>query len=50
MVGDPEVEERVKADLAVTVRCIPIDDQEGEGTCIFTGEKSAQRVVWAKAY
>ena len=54
--GDPKLEEQIKNDLAVTVRCIPLDgqglcDDEGQpGTCPFTGEPSAKRVVWAKSY
>ena len=54
--GDPKLEERIKNDLAVTVRCIPLDgqklcdDQGRPGTCPFTGEPSAKRVVWAKSY
>ncbi|HEY1811202.1 MAG TPA: proline--tRNA ligase [Kofleriaceae bacterium] len=47
--GDPKVEEKIKDDLKVTVRCIPLDAGE-PGTCPFTGEKSARRVVWAKSY
>ena len=47
--GDPKLEERIKNDLSVTVRCIPLDKSE-PGICPFTGEPSAQRVVWAKAY
>ncbi len=47
--GDVKLEERIKNDLGVTVRCIPLEKSE-PGTCPFTGEPSAQRVVWAKAY
>ncbi|HEY3804165.1 MAG TPA: proline--tRNA ligase [Kofleriaceae bacterium] len=47
--GDPKVEEKIKDDLKVTVRCIPLDAGQ-PGTCPFTGEKSARRVVWAKSY
>ena len=47
--GDPTVEAKIKDDLKVTVRCIPLDAGE-PGTCPFTGEKSARRVVWAKSY
>jgi prolyl-tRNA synthetase len=47
--GDPALEEKIKADLSVTVRCIPLDKSE-PGTCPFTGKPSSQRVVWAKAY
>jgi prolyl-tRNA synthetase len=49
--GDPKIEEQIKKDLSVTVRCIPITDiGDGPGHCIFSGELSAKRVVFAKAY
>lgn len=47
--GDVDLEETIKKDLAVTVRCIPLEGGE-PGTCPFTGKPSAQRVVWAKSY
>ncbi|MEJ7600925.1 MAG: hypothetical protein WKG01_23670, partial [Kofleriaceae bacterium] len=47
--GDPALEAQIKDDLGVTVRCIPIERGE-PGTCPFTGQPSAKRVVWAKAY
>ena len=48
--GEAEVEERIKADLKVTIRCIPFEEQPEAGICIFTGKPSAQRVVFARAY
>ncbi len=51
--GSREVEEQVKNDLKVTIRCIPFDDPGSPaepGTCIFSGAPSARRVVWAKSY
>lgn len=51
--GDPEVEQRIKEDLKVTIRCIPFDHElePGEpGTCIFTGKPSKGRVIFAKSY
>ena len=48
--GDPEIEKKLKADLGVTLRCIPLVDEHGPGTCPFTGKPSKQRVVWAKSY
>ncbi|NLW87701.1 MAG: proline--tRNA ligase [Planctomycetes bacterium] len=47
---DPAVEEQIRNDLNVTVRCIPIDGDEEPGTCIFTGRPSTKRAVWAKSY
>ena len=47
--GDAKWEEQVKNDLKVTVRCIP--QGEGEpGACIFSGNPSPRRVVFAQAY
>ncbi len=48
--GSEECEEKIKKDLAVTIRCIPFDAKDEEGTCICCGEKSPRRVVFAKAY
>jgi len=57
--GDESIADQVQKDLGVTVRCIPLEgelercgfgDAEGEGKCIFTGEPSQGRVVWAKSY
>lgn len=47
--GSAEVEDQIKEDLKVTIRCIPFDASE-PGTCPFSGEPSSQRVVWAKSY
>lgn len=48
--GNREVEAKIKQDLSVTIRCIPSEDKSQPGTCIFTGEPSKQRVIFAKAY
>ena len=51
--GSREVEEQIKNDLKVTIRCIPFDDPASPpeaGICIFSGEPSPRRVVWAKSY
>ncbi len=51
--GTREVEEQVKNDLKVTIRCIPFDDPANPpvtGRCIISGEPSPRRVLWAKSY
>ncbi len=45
----PEMAEKLKA-LKVTIRCIPLDGKEETGRCIFTGQPSTRRAVFAKAY
>ena len=47
---DEKIEEKLKEDLQVSVRCIPLDEMESEGKCIFTGNPSKKRVIFAKAY
>jgi prolyl-tRNA synthetase len=48
--GSREVEEQIKNDLKVTIRVVPLNDSPEPGKCIFTGEPSGRRVVWAKSY
>ena len=48
--GDGACEAKIKEDLNVTIRCIPLEAPEEEGTCICCGKPSHQRVVFAKAY
>ncbi|HEX4641475.1 MAG TPA: proline--tRNA ligase [Chthoniobacterales bacterium] len=51
--GSRGVEEQIKNDLKVTIRCIPFDDPSNppeSGICPFTGNPSPRRVIWAKAY
>ena len=47
--GSRKVEEQIKDDLKVTIRVVPFEEDE-PGKCIFTGEPSAKRVIWAKSY
>jgi prolyl-tRNA synthetase len=47
--GDAKVEEQIKNDLKVTIRCLPFE-HDGPGTCPFTGKPSKQRAVWSKSY
>ena len=48
--GTPETEEKIKELTKATIRCIPLDRKKEEGICIFSGGKSAGRVLFAKAY
>jgi prolyl-tRNA synthetase len=51
--GSRAVEEQIKNDLKVTIRCVPLDDPANPpeaGICPFTGNPSPRRVYWAKAY
>ncbi|AUC14074.1 proline--tRNA ligase [Tenacibaculum sp. SZ-18] len=48
--GTEATEDKIKELTKATIRCIPNDAIDEEGTCILTGEKSFKRVLFAKAY
>ncbi len=48
--GTGETEEKIKELTKATIRCIPFDTKEEKGTCVFSGNPSNQRVLFAKAY
>ncbi len=48
--GTPETEEKIKEETKATIRCIPLDAEEEEGKCIYTGKPSRRRVLFARAY
>jgi len=48
--GTNETEERIKSETKATIRCIPMDNPQEEGKCVFSGQPSKQRVLFAKAY
>jgi len=48
--GTKETEEQIKNETKATIRCIPLDSDNEEGTCMVTGKPSLKRVLFAKAY
>lgn len=48
--GTPETEEAIKDATKATIRCIPLDNPQEQGVCVYSGKPSAQRVLFAKAY
>ena len=48
--GTAATEEKIKDLTKATIRCIPLDSKEEAGTCVFTGNPSSKRVLFAKAY
>ncbi len=48
--GTIETELRIKDETSATIRCIPLDSNELPGICIFSGNPSKQKVLFAKAY
>ena len=48
--GDAACEAQIKEDTKATLRCIPLEQESGSGTCIRCGEKAHERAVFARAY
>ncbi|MCW5521161.1 proline--tRNA ligase [Aureitalea sp. L0-47] len=48
--GTAATEERVKNETKATIRCIPLDDNNEPGNCMVTGNPSARKVLFARAY
>ena len=48
--GTAETEQKIKDLTKATIRCIPMDAKKEGGTCVFSGNPSSGRVLFAKAY
>ena len=48
--GSSETENKIKELTKATIRCIPETDDNESGNCVFSGNPSGQRVLFAKAY
>jgi prolyl-tRNA synthetase len=48
--GTPETEDLIKNETKATIRCMPLEYEEEEGVCIYSGKPSKRRVLFALAY
>ena len=48
--GTSETEEKIKQETKATIRCIPSDSVKEEGLCVYSGNKSERKVLFARAY
>ncbi len=48
--GTEETEAKIKELTKATIRCIPLNNPQEQGRCILTGNPSAERVLFARAY
>jgi prolyl-tRNA synthetase len=48
--GSNEDEKRIQDETRATIRCIPIDQPQGGGTCVYTGRPAKTFVVFARSY
>ncbi|MEN8731974.1 MAG: proline--tRNA ligase [Bacteroidia bacterium] len=48
--GTAETEDAIQQATKATIRCIPFDNPQEDGVCVFSGKPSKERVLFAKAY
>jgi prolyl-tRNA synthetase len=48
--GTSETESKIKDETKATIRCIPFDFENEDGKCVYSGNSSKRRVIFAKAY
>jgi prolyl-tRNA synthetase len=48
--GTAETEAKIKEETKATIRVIPLNNPPESGKCIYTGNPSSQRVIFARAY
>jgi len=48
--GCRECEDQIKADLSVTSRCIPFEQEKVADVCVYCGKPADKMVYWGRAY
>ncbi len=48
--GTTETADKIKEETAATVRCLPFDLKDENGTCVYSGKPSKRRVLFARSY
>ena len=48
--GTAETEEKIKDETKATIRCIPLGAEMEPGKCVYSGQASNKRVIFARAY
>jgi len=48
--GSAECEAKIKEDTKATTRCIPLNQEAGNGKCIYCGQPADEKVYFARAY
>ena len=48
--GSKDCEEKIKEETKASIRCIPFEQEEASGKCIYCGKESSVLVYFARAY
>lgn len=48
--GSNEDEQKIKEETKATIRCFPLDQPDGSGSCFYTGKPTDQIAIFGRAY
>jgi len=48
--GSGDCEAKIKEETRATMRCIPLEQEGGSGTCVYCGKPATSRAIFARAY
>lgn len=48
--GSDAQEKAIKDETGATIRCLPLEQREGKGICVLTGNEATDTALFAKAY
>ena len=48
--GGNDCETKMKEETKATMRCIPLDQAGGSGTCIYCGQPAREKAIFGRAY
>jgi prolyl-tRNA synthetase len=48
--GNKDCEDKIKEETKASIRCIPFEQEEASGKCIYCGKESSTLVYFARAY
>src|SRR5438094_53974 len=48
--GSADCEAKIKEETRATMRCIPVEQEGGSGTCVYCGQPATTRAIFARAY
>jgi len=48
--GSAECEAKIKEETKATTRCIPLNNPEGHGHCVYCGAEAKEKIYFARAY
>jgi prolyl-tRNA synthetase len=48
--GSEDCEAKIKEETRATMRCIPLEQSGGSGTCVYCGKSAPEQAIFARAY